>query len=95
LYEGFGMPLVEAMVAGIPIACSTGGSIPEVAGDAALYFDPYSVDEMAAAIDRIVNEENLRKTLIAKGNERVKIFMDNDAMIDDYIRVFEEVMEEK
>ncbi len=49
-YEGFGLPVLEAQQAGVPVACSNAASLPEVAGDGAVYFDPLSVDQMAATI---------------------------------------------
>jgi glycosyltransferase involved in cell wall biosynthesis len=55
LYEGFGQPPLEAMASGCPVACSTGGSLPEVAGDAARLFDPTSVEDMAAAVDEVLD----------------------------------------
>jgi glycosyltransferase involved in cell wall biosynthesis len=92
LYEGFGIPITESMAAGVPIACSSAGSLPEIAGDAALYFDPYSVEEIEKAIEKIVSDEKLRDSLIKLGYKRAEIFADNESMIDDYIRVFEETM---
>jgi glycosyltransferase involved in cell wall biosynthesis len=56
LYEGFGQPPLEAMASGCPVACSTGGSLPEVVSDAARLFDPMSVDEMAAAVEEVLND---------------------------------------
>ena len=47
VYEGFGLPVLEAMAAGVPVICSNAAAMPEVAGDAALYFDPYDVEDMA------------------------------------------------
>jgi glycosyltransferase involved in cell wall biosynthesis len=92
LYEGFGMPVIEAMTAGVPVICSNAGSLPEVAGDAALFFDPYNVDEIAAAMKRIVEDEGLRRELIQKGYKQAAKFADADKMVDEYIEVFEEVM---
>jgi glycosyltransferase involved in cell wall biosynthesis len=69
LYEGFGLPPLEAMACGCPVASSTAGSLPEVCGDAAVYFDPTSVDEMVAAIWQALEGE-----LVAKGLEQAARF---------------------
>ena len=71
LYEGFGMPLLEAMATGCPVACSDAGSLPEVAGDAALLFDPTSAEAIAAGIlDALARAD----TLAARGLERARDF---------------------
>ena len=70
LSEGFGVPLLEAMHAEVPILCSQATSLPEVAGPAALYFNPHNVPAIAAAIERIVSDAALRQRLI--GNGRVQ-----------------------
>jgi glycosyltransferase involved in cell wall biosynthesis len=67
LYEGFGSPPVEAMACGCPVACSTRGSLAEVAADAALTFDPESVGEIAGALTRIAADGALRDRLRAAG----------------------------
>ncbi len=74
LYEGFGLPVLEAMDRGVPVACSDASSLPEVAGDAALLFDPLDVAQMTEAIERLLNDRPLREQLIARGRERVKQF---------------------
>jgi glycosyltransferase involved in cell wall biosynthesis len=73
-FEGFGMPVLEAMAAGIPTACSEIPPLREVAGDAALFFDPESDDALALAMERIVGDEPLRRTLAAAGPERARPF---------------------
>ena len=73
LFEGFGLSLVEAMARGIPCACSNNGSLGEIAGDAAITFDPESVGEIAAALERLVSEpEQERSARIARGLDWVK-----------------------
>jgi glycosyltransferase involved in cell wall biosynthesis len=71
LYEGFGQPPLEAMASGTPVAVSRGGSLPEVCGDAALYFEPTSVDEIAEAIVAVLERPD---HLVARGLERASRF---------------------
>jgi glycosyltransferase involved in cell wall biosynthesis len=73
-FEGFGMPLLEAMAAGIPVACSRIAPLEEVAGDAALFFDPASEEQMSAAIERIMDDAPLRDRLATAGRERAHEF---------------------
>lgn len=73
-FEGFGMPVLEAMAAGIPVACSDIPPLREVAGDAALFFDPSSEDQIAAALDRITEDASLRAKLVSGGPERARLF---------------------
>ncbi len=74
LYEGFGLPVAEAMACGAPVVCSSASSIPEVAGDAALYFDPRNVDAMTNAMAQALADEPLREDLRTKGFLQVKQF---------------------
>lgn len=74
LFEGFGIPLIESMRSGIPVACSNSTSLPEIGGDAALYFDGFSVKSIAEGIYRLYTDDGLRKKLIAKGKERAALF---------------------
>jgi glycosyltransferase involved in cell wall biosynthesis len=74
LAEGFGLPVLEAMSRGLPVACSNATSLPEVAGDAALLFDPESVDAMAAAVRRLVTDDVLRAELSARGRAQAARF---------------------
>lgn len=74
LYEGFGFPLIEAMASGLPVATSAGsGSIPEVAGDAALYFDPRNPNDIAKKIKDLMDPK-LQESLVKKGYENIKRF---------------------
>jgi glycosyltransferase involved in cell wall biosynthesis len=74
LYEGFGFPVLEAMARGVPVACSDRSSLPEVAGDAALLFDPERVEDIAAAIRRLVGDAALADRLRAAGAEQAARF---------------------
>jgi glycosyltransferase involved in cell wall biosynthesis len=69
LYEGFGLPVVEAQRAGIPLACSTAACLPEVAGNGASYFDPTSIDGMAQSIVRCLDDPDLRAQMVLQGKE--------------------------
>jgi glycosyltransferase involved in cell wall biosynthesis len=72
--EGFGLPVLEAMASGTPVVCSRAASLPEVAGDAALYFDPASAEELAEKIEKVLSSRELQESLRAKGLERAKQF---------------------
>jgi glycosyltransferase involved in cell wall biosynthesis len=70
LSEGFGLPGLEAMQHGAPVACSKATCLPEIYGDAALYFSPYSVIEMSEVINDIITSKKLRQELITKGKRQ-------------------------
>lgn len=74
LTEGFGLPVLEAMAAGAPVACSGRGSLPEVAGDAALLFDPENPGEIAAAIASLLSSRQRRLEMIERGRRRAAAF---------------------
>ena len=74
LMEGFGMPVLEAMYRGVPVACSNVSAMPEVAGDAAELFDPTDPPEIAAALTRLLGDPAHRDELVARGRERWKAF---------------------
>jgi glycosyltransferase involved in cell wall biosynthesis len=73
-YEGFGIPAVEAMRCGVPVLASNAFSLPEVLGDAGLYFNPFDIEEMASAIAKIANNSELRNELAERGWKRSEIF---------------------
>jgi len=74
LYEGFGLPVLEAMLLGTPVVTSRTSSLPEVAGDAALYVDPYDTDDIARAIKTIAADDALRAELVRRGHAQAELF---------------------
>jgi glycosyltransferase involved in cell wall biosynthesis len=74
LYEGFGLPPLEAMACGTPVVTSKISSLPEVVGDAALLVDPYDVEDIAQAMARILDDTALSAELVRRGKERVRHF---------------------
>lgn len=74
MYEGFGLPILDAQNAGVPVACSSAGALPEVAGKGAVMFDPESLDDMAQALKRCLLDMDLRLTLVAEGYENARQF---------------------
>jgi glycosyltransferase involved in cell wall biosynthesis len=93
LYEGFGLPLLEAMALGVPVLASNTTCIPEVAGDAALYFDPRVPRDVAGAIERLVNEPELGRRLVAAGAARVASLGDPDDEAREYLDLFGAVVD--
>lgn len=73
-YEGFGLPVLEAMAAGTPVLCSNAASLPEVAGGAALYFDPDDAEALGLALKRVLGDDALRQRLKEAGQERATDF---------------------
>lgn len=74
LFEGFGIPVLEAFACGVPVIASDVTSLPEVGGEAALYCNPTDIHSISEAMMQVSRDENLRKTMIEKGLERVKLF---------------------
>jgi glycosyltransferase involved in cell wall biosynthesis len=93
LSEGFGLPGLEAMVHGCPVVSSNASCLPEVHGDAAHYFNPDDVQEMAEKINDVISNETLRKKLIANGYENTKRFSWR-RFANQHLAIFKEVLEE-
>lgn len=91
LYEGFGLPPLEAMACGCPVIVSNVTSLPEVCGDAAYYIDPYSVESIAEGIEKILSDDDLRQSLIKQGLERARLFSWEESA-QEHLKVLEEVL---
>lgn len=92
LYEGFGMPPLEAMSMGKPVLCSNTTSLPEITKDAALFFDPTNPHDIAGAIARIESDDHLANQLVCRGYLRYATFANSKAMAQEYLDTFQAVM---
>jgi glycosyltransferase involved in cell wall biosynthesis len=90
LYEGFGLPLLEAMACGTPVVSSNASSLPEIARNAAIFVNPDSVEEIAQAIQEVLKDRKLREKLIQKGLKRARLFT-WEKTGRETLRVYEEV----
>lgn len=91
LYEGFGLPVLEAMQSGCPVITTTQGSLSEVAGDAAYYIDAFNTDVMSQEITKVFNDTKLQHALSKKGLERAKEFSWRKTAADT-LKVYEKVV---
>jgi glycosyltransferase involved in cell wall biosynthesis len=92
LYEGFGMPVVEAMAFGKPVLCSNLTSLPEIVGDGALLFDPRKPDEIARSIEDVDGDSELRCSLAWRARKRATQFGDGAALAETYLGIFHELV---
>ena len=90
-YEGFGIPVLEGMACGVPVITSNVSSMPEVGGDAAIYFNPYDEKDMADKIRMVLDNEQLRDVMVKKGLEKVKEYS-WDKCARETLKVYEEVL---
>jgi glycosyltransferase involved in cell wall biosynthesis len=98
LFESFGMPTIEAMGCGTPVITSNAGALPEICGDAAFLVNPYSVDDIAKAMDSVFHDPQLRESLVARGIQHAKRYswqLAAQRTLDAYTQVFWEGSEKK
>ncbi len=89
--EGFGLPLLEAFANYCPVVCSNASCFPEIAGDAALYFDPMDEASVKKTVAQVLNDDDTRKLLIAKGRQRLQSFT-FDNCVDNTIQVYKTLL---
>ena len=89
-YEGFGLPPLEAMACGTPVITSNLSSMPEVCGDAALYVDPYNIEDITSKMEILINDKNLQKELVSKGLDKVRNFTWRKSALE-HIKIFKEL----
>jgi len=92
LYEGFGMPIAEAMLVQKPVVCSNVASLPEVGGDAAVYFDPYDISDIASKLYDVYKDLDLRLSMIARGNTQVQKFTNRTHMLQTMLELLDRTM---
>lgn len=90
-FEGFGIPIVEALCCGVPVLTSNCSSMPEAGGDAAIYADPDNIDEIASQMTRLVSDEALRKQLLSKGVEQKAKFT-RDKITSEYHKLYSSLL---
>jgi len=93
LYEGFGIPVIEAFNCECAVLCSNNSSLAEIAGEAALLVDPYSIDEIAKGIEKLSSDENFRRHLIIKGKARASDFT-TEKMVTKTLAVYKNIIEQ-
>ena len=94
LYEGFGLPILEAMACGCPVICSNAASMPEVAGKAAFLIDPTDAEALAYALDSVLTDSTLRQSMIQQGIERAKQFSWKETAVKT-LEIFQQVAGDK
>ncbi len=92
-FEGLGLPLLEAFRAGLPVACASATVLPEVGGDAALFFDPDSPEEFGQSVERLLNSEELRLAMIARGYRALERYSADLAALE-FVELYQRVAQE-
>lgn len=90
LYEGFGIPVLEAFACGCPALLSNGGSLPEIGGDSAIYFDATNLNSLISEANKLLSDELLRKKLVEKGNARLNQFSWDKTYLD-HLKIYESI----
>jgi glycosyltransferase involved in cell wall biosynthesis len=93
-YEGFGIPPLEAMMCHVPVACSCTSSVPEVCGDAPVYFSPHDTESIAEALYQVAYDEKIREQCIARGKEQIQKYS-WEKMGQEMLARYEQLMAEK
>ena len=93
LYEGFGLPLLEAMACGCPVVTSNTSSMPEVAGEAGIMVDPYDIDALTKAIKQVLTDDTLRDNMVMKGLEQARMFS-WEKTVEQTLEVYNKVAEQ-
>lgn len=91
VYEGFGFPPLEAMVCGCPVLASSSGSVKEIAGDAALLFDPSNIEDLINKLELLLHDSSLRNSMVERGFQRAKLFS-WDRCVNNHIEFYNELM---
>ena len=94
LYEGFGIPLIEAFAKGVPAICSNTSSLPEIGGDAVELFDPYDVTSICNSLQKVISNREMRTEMIQKGKQRLSLF-DWEKHTDSIVNTFENIKNEQ
>lgn len=92
-FEGFGIPIVEAMVSSVPVITSSGSCFPETGGNSALYINPNNPEEIAIISDKVLSDNKLREDMIAKGHLHTQKFSD-EAVVDSLMNVYKSMLDE-